>query len=359
MARKRKDTRNLVPGKRRGRPAIAADDNGAAGVAEGDVGTVVAKGDHDTSVAESDIDTTLEGRAVGSEASAEVTASKLAPGLHVTASPIGNLGDITGRARHVLAHADLVLCEDTRVTGRLLHLLGMKRPLLAYHDHNGEALRPGIIERLRRGCSIVLVSDAGTPCIADPGFKLVRDARAAGISVFAVPGASSLTAALSIAGLATDRFLFSGFLPARQRERRALLQSLSTVEATLVFLESPARLVASLGDCAEILGPREAAICRELTKLHEEVRSASLTELAGQFAGAPAPRGEIVLLIEAARKDLAEPPDEAEVERALREALAENKPGRAAAIVAQKTGLTREDLYKRALALRSRGSDAT
>ncbi|MEZ5824727.1 MAG: 16S rRNA (cytidine(1402)-2'-O)-methyltransferase [Geminicoccaceae bacterium] len=335
--RKRKDTRNLVPGKRRSHRTSVVRGSGAADIARDDFSAVSSRDDGVT----------------GAEASPVVRASKLAPGLHVTATPIGNLGDITERARLALASADLVLCEDTRVTGKLLHLFGMKRPLLAYHDHNGEVVRPRIIERLLAGEAIVLVSDAGTPCIADPGFKLVRDARAQGIGVFAIPGPSSVTAALSIAGLATDRFLFNGFLPAKSRERRSVLQSLAPLEATLVFLESPARISATLADCADILGKRDAAICRELTKLHEEVRMASLSDLAAELAGGTPVKGEIVLLVAAAARGEPAMVTEAEIDAALLEALAENKPSRAAALVAQKTGLARELLYKRALTLKS------
>ncbi|MCB9942529.1 MAG: 16S rRNA (cytidine(1402)-2'-O)-methyltransferase [Geminicoccaceae bacterium] len=318
LAGKRNDTRDLVRSKRR---------------------------DDTTNVAET-------GAASVHQANADTSTSKLAPGLYVTATPIGNLGDISSRAREVMAAADLVLCEDTRVTGRLLHLLGLKRPLLPYHDHNGERMRPQIIERLLAGESMVLVSDAGTPCIADPGFKLVRAVREVGIPVRSVPGACSVVSALSIAGLPTDRFLFSGFLPSRATERRSALQALRSLDATLVFLESPARISASLADCAGILGPRQAAIGRELTKLHEEVRTGRLDALAAEIAAGPALRGEIVLLIAAGDEARPMPGDE-EIDEALRRALIDNKPGRAAAIVARATGISRDLLYDRALLLKT------
>ncbi|MCB2053317.1 MAG: 16S rRNA (cytidine(1402)-2'-O)-methyltransferase [Geminicoccaceae bacterium] len=273
----------------------------------------------------------------------------LRPGLYVVGTPIGNLGDIGRRAATVLGQVDLVLCEDSRVTGRLLAHLNVQRPLLAYHDHNGERIRPQVIERLVAGERMALVSDAGTPCLADPGFKLVRAAAEAGIEIFAVPGPSSVIAALSISGLPTDRFFFQGFLPVKRGERLKVLGELAPVPGTLVFLEAPTRLPQTISDCLEVLGDRPAAMARELTKLFEEVRRARLTELAATLAGGPALKGEIVLLIGAGAPKVA---DEAAIDAALRDALAEQKPGRAAARVAAATGLPRDMLYRRALALK-------
>ena len=294
---------------------------------------------------------TARGGASEGEANAAIAASKLDPGIYVVATPIGNLGDVSARARKVLGEVDLVLCEDSRVTGRLLAHLGSDRPLLAYHDHSAERLRPQILERAKAGESLALVSDAGTPCLADPGHKLVREAREAGIPVRAVPGASSITAALSIAGLPTDRFFFQGFLPAKAGERRKVLAEIGDIPGTLVILESPARLADMLEDCAEILGTRPAAIARELTKLYEEVRSGTLDELAAAARSGPSPRGEHVVLVGASVEPEGERMDDAAVDQALRSALLEHKPGRAAAIVAEISGRPRDALYKRALAL--------
>jgi 16S rRNA (cytidine1402-2'-O)-methyltransferase len=271
----------------------------------------------------------------------------------VVATPIGNLGDITLRARDVLAKADLVACEDTRVTGRLLHHLGLKRPLVAYHDHNAERARPRLLKALAEGRDVALVSDAGTPGISDPGYKLVRAAAAAAVEVVAVPGPSAVIAALSIAGLPTDRFLFAGFLPPRRAARRATLAELKNVPATLVFYETAPRLAASLADAAAVLGPRPAAIARELTKRFEEVRRGDIVSLAAAAASEPAPKGEIVLVIgppEAAEAVV----DDAAVDAALTAALKAHRAGEAAALVAAATGRPRREVYARALRLKTR-----
>lgn len=267
------------------------------------------------------------------------------------ATPIGNLGDIAERAKEVLAAADLVLCEDTRHSGRLMAALGLKAPLRPYHEHNAARVRPGLIDRLAAGDTLALISDAGMPAIADPGHKLVRDAIEAGILVSAVPGPSALIMALAISGLPTDRFFFQGFLPAKQGAKERVLRELKGVPATLVLYESPQRIADTLGLAAQVLGPRPAAIARELTKLHEEVRRGRLDELALALAAEPVPRGEIVLVI-------GPPPDgpavqgEAELDQLLEAALLELPPGRAAARVAEATGQPRALLYRRALALR-------
>jgi len=223
-------------------------------------------------------------------------AQALPPGLHIVATPIGNLGDISLRALATLARADLIYCEDTRHSRTLLAHFGLSRPLRAYHDHNAERERPRIIAELSEGRSVALISDAGTPLISDPGYKLVRAALAAGINVTSLPGASALLAALTCSGLATDAFLFVGFLPAKQAARRTRLAELAATPVTLVAFEAPARLAASLADIAAVLADRPVAVARELTKLHEEVRSGGAAELA-QWAAQSAPRGEMVILI--------------------------------------------------------------
>src|SRR6201989_2836692 len=214
-----------------------------------------------------------------------LTAPKPAPGLYLVATPIGNLGDITLRALETLAGVDLIACEDTRITRRLTEHYAITAQLRPYHDHNAAVARPKLLEQLARGASIALVSDAGTPLISDPGFKLVREVCAAGHTVTALPGPSSVLAALSVAALPTDRFFFEGFLPSKQQARRTRLAALARIDATLVLLESGSRVQDSLADLAGIMGSREAAICRELTKLHEEVIHMSVAELAAD-AGA-------------------------------------------------------------------------
>ena len=277
-------------------------------------------------------------------------ARKLAPGLYLVATPIGNLEDLTRRAERVLADADLVLCEDRRVTGRLLQHLGLRRPLGLYHDHNAEAARPELLGRLRAGGSVALVSDAGTPAISDPGYKLVREAVAQGSVVFPVPGPSAALAALIASGLPTDRFLFQGFLPPRSAARRRVLGELAPVPATLVLFESTQRLADMLADAAAVLGSRPAAVARELTKLHEEFRRGALAELAAVYAAAGPPKGEAVVVIgPPAAEALAM--DDAAVDGLLRAALRLDKPRQAAAAVAPAAGRSANELYRRALAL--------
>src|SRR6059058_2957305 len=225
-----------------------------------------------------------------------LTAPKPGPGLHLVATPIGNLGDITLRALETLAGVDIIACEDTRVTRRLTERYAISAQLKPYHEHNAALARPKILERLAQGASIALVSDAGTPLISDPGFKLVREVCAAGHPVIALPGPSSVLSALSVAALPTDRFFFEGFLPAKETARRARLVELKRIDATLVMFESGSRVQNSLRDLADIMGGRDAAICRELTKLHEEVRRAPVGELA-ETADALETRGEFVLVI--------------------------------------------------------------
>src|SRR5215467_5591178 len=224
-------------------------------------------------------------------------APPLPAGLYLVATPIGNLRDITVRALEVLAAADLIACEDTRVTRKLLDHYGIATPLTPYHEHNAAEARPKLIARLADGAAMALVSDAGTPLVSDPGYKLVREAQAAGASVTALPGASAVLASLTLSGLPTDRFLFEGFLPAKEGARRARINELKRIPATLVLFESGARLAAALADLAAELGPRQAAICRELTKLYEEVRRGDLGTLAREAAQADEPRGEIAIVV--------------------------------------------------------------
>ncbi|WP_028133537.1 16S rRNA (cytidine(1402)-2'-O)-methyltransferase [Bradyrhizobium japonicum] len=290
-----------------------------------------------------------------------LTAPKAAPGLHLVATPIGNLGDITLRALQTLAGVDVIACEDTRITRRLTERYAIAAQLKQYHEHNAETARPKILEALAAGGSVALVSDAGTPLISDPGFKLVREVAAAGHSVHVLPGPSSVLAALSVAALPTDRFFFEGFLPAKSAARRARLAELARIDATLVMFESGNRMQATLTDLAEIMGERDAAICRELTKLHEEVRRAPLAELARQ-ADAPETRGEFVLVI-------GPPPPDAELltmdalDGLLREQLAAHSVKDAVAHAVALSGRPRREVYARALELaktlhkHSRGRD--
>lgn len=273
----------------------------------------------------------------------------LAPGLYVTATPIGNAGDITLRALDVLARCDLVLCEDTRVTAKLFAIHNIQVKTTPYHDHNAAEMRPRVLKRLEAGEAVALVSDAGTPLVSDPGFKLVQEAVAAGHNVTTLPGASSVLAALTLAGLPTDRFFFAGFLPAKQEARRKELADLAAIPATLVFLESANRLAAVLADMAAALGGREAAVARELTKKFEEVRRGPLGELAAHYEEAGAPKGEIVIVVGPPEKRAALCAHE--VDAMLENALARASLKDAVAEVVAMTGLPRRDVYARALEL--------
>jgi 16S rRNA (cytidine1402-2'-O)-methyltransferase len=280
----------------------------------------------------------------------------LPPGLYIVATPIGNAEDLTFRARRVLAGCDLLACEDTRVTAKLLTLHGLKRPMLPYHEHNAARMRPELLARLRAGATVALVSDAGTPLISDPGYRLVAEAREASIPVWPIPGPSAVMAALSVAGLPTDRFLFLGFLPPRQAARRAALAEIAGLRASLVIFESPRRLAASLADMAETLGARRAAVMRELTKKFEEVRRGSLPELAAAYAGEGPPKGEIVIVI--GPPVPAAPVADDDLDARLRAALGGGSLREAAARVAAETGLPRRRVYQRALALAGKNRDA-
>jgi 16S rRNA (cytidine1402-2'-O)-methyltransferase len=267
----------------------------------------------------------------------------------VVATPIGNLRDITLRALDVLAACDLVLAEDTRVAGKLLSAYGLSAKLERYDEHAAERSGPKAMAALARGGRVALISDAGTPLVSDPGYRLVREAAAAGLPVFPIPGPSALLAGLSAAGLPTDRFLFAGFPPPKSAARRTFLEELAGLRATLVFFEGGSRLAASLADMAAVLGDREAVVCRELTKLYETIVRGPLPVLAAdpRFA---APKGELVVLVGPGREVQA---TAADADAALADALTRLKPADAAAEVARALGLPRRDLYRRAMALRA------
>jgi 16S rRNA (cytidine1402-2'-O)-methyltransferase len=284
-----------------------------------------------------------------------VEAPALAPGLYLVATPIGNLRDTTLRALEILSGCDVIACEDTRVTRKLIDHFGISTPLIPYHDHNAETARPRILDKLAAGGSVALVSDAGTPLISDPGYKLARAARVAGHAVTAAPGASAVLTALAVAGLPTDRFFFEGFLPAKEAARRTRIAELARVPATLVLFESGPRLAATLGDLAAGLGAREAAVCRELTKLHEEVRRGALAELADAYASGAETRGEMVLVV--APPAAAGQPSAAEIDDLLHAALARVSLKDAVAEVAAATGEPRRTVYARALALAKESPD--
>ena len=275
-------------------------------------------------------------------------AAKPAPGLYLVATPIGNLGDVSLRALEVLAGVDVIACEDTRVTRRLSERYGIATPLTPYHEHNAAEARPKLLARLEQGQAVALVSDAGTPLISDPGYKLVRAARDAGYAVTALPGASALLAALSVAGLPTDHFYFEGFLPPKQTARQKRIALLAAIPATLVLYESGPRLAATLADLAAGLGARAAAVCRELTKLHEEVRRGDLATLAQDYAQGAETRGEIVVVVAAPTEQHSTADD---VDDLLRNALTRVSVKDAVGEVALATGRPRREVYQRALEL--------
>ena len=283
-----------------------------------------------------------------------IEATKAAPGLHLVATPIGNLGDITLRALEVLAGVDVIACEDSRVTRKLVERYGIATPLTPYHEHNAAEARPKLLARLADGQAVALVSDAGTPLISDPGYKLVRAVCEAGHAVTALPGASSVLAALSVAALPTDRFFFEGFLPAKQAARQKRLAALVNIPATLVLFESGPRLPATLADLAVTFGTRAAAICRELTKLHEEVRRGDLEVLAQDYATGAETRGEFVIVVAPPADDEKTTDD---VDLLLRQALARVSVKEAVGEVALVTGRPRREVYKRALVLSRNASD--
>jgi 16S rRNA (cytidine1402-2'-O)-methyltransferase len=275
--------------------------------------------------------------------------NKLSPGLYIVATPIGNLSDISLRAKEVLSAADVLAVEDSRVTAKLLAYLGLHKPMLPYHDHNADRVRPGLIARMAQE-AVALVSDAGTPLISDPGYKLVRDARAAGHAVTTIPGPCAAIAALTLAGLPTDRFLFMGFLPSKAKARTDMISEVTGIKATLVFYESGPRLAATLLALADGLGDREAAVAREITKKFEECVTERLSILAARYTQAP-PKGEIVIIV--GPPEAAAQPEAEDVEALLRVALATLPPAKAARDVAKATGLDRHALYTQALGLKA------
>jgi 16S rRNA (cytidine1402-2'-O)-methyltransferase len=276
-------------------------------------------------------------------------APRLAAGLYLVATPIGNLRDMTLRALEILAAADLVACEDTRVTRKLFDHYGLSTPLTPYHDHNAEAVRPKILDKIAAGGAVALVSDAGTPLISDPGYRLVRAAHDASYPVTAAPGASAVLTGLTVAGLATDRFFFEGFLPAKAAAKRVRIAELMRIPSTLVLFESGPRIADTLADLAAGLGARQAAIGRELTKLHEEVRRGTLDTLARDYAAGAETRGEFVIVV--AGPSAPEQPGAAEIDAMLRAALARTSVKDAVAEVAAATGEPRRAIYGRALEL--------
>jgi 16S rRNA (cytidine1402-2'-O)-methyltransferase len=280
-----------------------------------------------------------------------IIAPPLDAGLFLVATPIGNLKDITLRALEVLAGADLIACEDTRRSRKLLDHYEIRTPLTPYHEHNAPAARPKLIGRLQEGAAVALISDAGTPLVSDPGYKLVREAQAAGCVVTALPGPSAVLAALTQSGIATDRFFFVGFLPAKEAQRRSHIAALKSVPATLVIFETGPRIGATLADFAAAFGRREAAICRELTKVHEEVRRGDIESLAGELAAQPNVRGEIVLIIAPPQRQ--EELSISDLDALLRAAFDRVSLKEAVAEIVAGTGAPRRLVYQRALVLRT------
>lgn len=274
------------------------------------------------------------------------------PGLYIVATPIGNLGDIGARAAKTLASADVIAAEDTRVTAKLLSHLGLRVPMTPYHDHSDERIRAALVARMADEV-VVLVSDAGTPLISDPGYKLVRAARAAGRHVTTLPGPCAAIAGITLSGLPSDRFLFAGFLPNKAKARADTIAEFAGVRATLVFYESGPRLAATLAALAEGLGEREASVAREISKLYEECVTGTLATLAARYENAP-PKGEIVIIVGPPGAAQVEEADEATLDAALREAMVDRSVAQAAKAVAKRFGRDRHEVYARALALKER-----
>lgn len=282
----------------------------------------------------------------------EIPARPLDPALYLVATPIGNLGDITLRALHTLAGADVLACEDTRVTRNLLSRYGIRQRPVSYHEHNAAEAGPGLLAAVAAGKSVALVSDAGTPLVSDPGYRLVGEAIEAGLRVVPIPGASAPLAALTASGLPSDAFLFAGFLPVRDGQRKQRLEALKLVPATLIFFESPRRLDEALAAMAEVLGDRPAVVGRELTKAFEEFRRGSLAELAAHYAGADTPKGEVVVCVGPPPDENQAPPD---IDRLLIALSAEMPASKAAAEAARLTGQGKPGLYRRLLELKDAG----
>jgi 16S rRNA (cytidine1402-2'-O)-methyltransferase len=281
-----------------------------------------------------------------------VRGEDLPAGLYITATPIGNAADISLRALEVLSGCDLIAAEDTRVSAKLLAIHGISKPLTAYNDHNAVRERPKLIARLRQGARIALISDAGTPLVSDPGFKLVREAIAEGLPVHAIPGASAVLTALALAGLPTDRFFFAGFLPTKAGERKTALTELKPTRATLVFFESAQRLPDCLADMTEVFGVRTAAVARELTKLHEEVRRGLLNELTAHYEKAGAPKGEVTIIVSPPHEIST---DTADIDSALDKALAYMPVRAAVDLISEMLDAPRRLVYDRALQKKNDG----
>jgi 16S rRNA (cytidine1402-2'-O)-methyltransferase len=273
----------------------------------------------------------------------------LAPGLYVTATPIGHLGDVTLRALATMAAVDILLCEDTRTTGRLLERYGIRTRLMAYHEHNAAKVRPAILRALGEGQAIALVSDAGMPLVSDPGYRLVADCVAHEIPVTAIPGASAVLTALALSGLPTDRFAFLGFLPAKSGERKKLLTEFMNVKSTLIAFESPHRIIDALADVAIVLNNRRVAVARELTKLHEEILRGTASEVQEILNARPSVKGEITLVIAPPEQNTEQASDE-DIEAAIDEALQTMPAAKAAAEIAKRFDLAKKDIYSRILA---------
>jgi 16S rRNA (cytidine1402-2'-O)-methyltransferase len=278
----------------------------------------------------------------------EITADRLPPGLYLVATPIGNLGDITLRALSTLAASDVIYCEDTRITARLLDRYGMRVPLRAYHDHNEQKAVPGIVGELREGKVIALVSDAGTPLISDPGYRLVSAVAATGLPITSLPGASAVLTALQLSGLATDRFCFIGFLPEKKSHRRGSLEEIARLQMTAVAYESPHRLRDALDDIAEVMPTRVMAMARELTKLHEEVLRGTADQIIAALSARENIKGEVALVFAPAPEEPATT-DEATIENAITLALDDLPASKAAAQVSKQLGLAKSDIYQRIL----------
>lgn len=285
------------------------------------------------------------------------TEKALRAGLHIVATPIGNLGDISGRALETLRNTDIIACEDTRMTGKLLQAFLIKKPLIAYHEHNGEQMRPKIEAMIAEGKAVALVSDAGTPLISDPGYKLVRSLVEAGHYVTTLPGPSALAAALTLAGLPTDRFIFLGFPPNKASARKKWYEKAAKIDATLVFYESARRLPDSIKDAADSLGDRSAAVCREITKKFEEVVRGNLVGLAERYSEQGPPKGEVVVVIEAGAAETSSNASSFETRTLIEKALVHMSVKSAAAFVADLTGERKKEIYKLALDLSTPGKD--
>jgi 16S rRNA (cytidine1402-2'-O)-methyltransferase len=282
-----------------------------------------------------------------------ILATSLEAGLYLIATPIGNLGDMTLRSLNALAMADVIYCEDTRVTPRLLERFGIRNKLKPYHDHNSDGAGAAIIAAIEAGQIIALVSDAGTPLISDPGFPLVRDCVAAGLKVEALPGASALLPALQLSGLPTDRFTFLGFLPQKKNERLKVLADIDDRSETVALYESPHRILDALADIQNVMGDRPLSVSREITKMHEETIRGSAQHVASVLAAKAAIKGEFVIIIGAQDKSPDALTDE-DITKAIETALLDHTSGKAASLVSKKLGLPRDDVYARILALKGR-----